>query len=119
MASGELLSTNEAAATLTLGTDVFRNNRKNSSAKVRRVDGFTVIGSQAINDFAVDIFAGDHYFGRFLNSRAGVAAAVIPDDYQAVAPTMVAPGDRITGIITDAASTSPVLIKCYGEEFAV
>lgn len=115
--AGELISTSEAAATLTVGVDAFRNERKSVSSRPRRIDGFSVVGSVAINDTEVDFHAGDYYFGRFRNSRAGVVAAILPDDFQPVRPVMVAPGDKVTATIVDAPATNPLLIKVYGQEF--
>jgi len=114
--AGVLISTSEAAATLTVGTDAFRNDRKRTSSRPRIVEGITVVGSAAINDTELDLYAGSHYFGRFRNSRAGVAAEIISDDYQAISPTIVAPGDAITATIVDAPGTNPLLIKIYGRE---
>ena len=116
MPSGILISTSEAAATLTVGTDSFRNDRKSSSSRARSVEGIAVVGSAAINDSEVDLYAGDYYFGRFRNSRAGVVAPVLPDDLQPIRPTIVAPGDRITAIITDAPTTNALLIMLFGRE---
>ena len=76
MPSGILISTSEAAATLTVGTDSFRNDRKSSSSRARSVEGIAVVGSAAINDSEVDLYAGDYYFGRFRNSRAGVVGCL-------------------------------------------
>lgn len=114
--SGILISTSEAAATLTLGTDVFRNDRKRTSARPRVVDGIVVVGSAAINDTEVDLYAGDYYFGRFRNSRAGVVAPVLPDDLQPLRATIVAPGDALTMIVTDAPVTNPLLVMVMGRE---
>lgn len=116
MASGMLISTSEAAATLTVGTDAFRNDRKRSSSRHRIIRGIAIVGSAAINDTELDLFAGDYYFGRFRNSRAGVVAPVLPDDLQPIRPTRVAAGDAITATIVDAPATNPLLIQIYGEE---
>lgn len=111
---GILLQTNEAAATLTVGVDAARNNRKRVLSRPRSIEGIALIGSAAINDTIVDFYAADHYFGQFLNSRAGVAAPILPDDLQPIAPTMVAPGDQLTLIIVDAPATNPLIIVIYG-----
>lgn len=113
---GELVSTSEAAATLTVGTDAFRNERKSTLSRPRRVDGFSVVGGNAVNEAEVDIFAADFFFGTFRNSRSGVSAALMPDDFQAVTSTMIAAGDRLVAIIRVAPTVSPLLIKVYGQE---
>ena len=116
MPGGELLSTREAAATLTVGTDAFRNERKNTSSRMRVVEGLTLIGANAINEAAVDVYIEDYFVGQFRNSRSGVAAAIIPDDYQPVRAAVCPPGAKITGIIAVAPTVSPLMIKVYGRE---
>ena len=114
--AGILINTTEAAATLVVGTDAFRNDRKRTSSRVRIVEGIVIVGANAINESTVDLFAGDYFFGSFRNSRAGVAAPIIPDDLQAIRPTVVAPGDAITAQIRVAPTVSPLLIQIYGRE---
>lgn len=114
--SGILVNTSEAAATLTAGTDAFRNDRKRSSARARIIEGIVIVGANAINECAVDLYAGDFYFGRFRNSRSGVVAPVQPDDFQAIRPTIVAPGDALTATIAVAPTVSPLLIQVFGSE---
>jgi len=114
--AGVLISTSEAAATLTAGTDAFRNDRKRTSSRRRIIEGITIVGGNAINEANIDLYAGAHYFGRFRNSRAGVAAEIISEDYQSISPTMVAPGDAITATVAVAPTVSPLLIKVYGRE---
>jgi len=115
--TGILISTSEAAATLTVGTDAFRNDRKRTSSRGRAISGIALVGSAAINDTEIDLYAGDYYFGRFRNSRAGVVAPILPDDLQPIRPTYVAPGDALTAIVVDAPATNPLLIQVYGREF--
>ena len=112
--AGIIISTSEAAASLTVGTDAFRNSRKRTSSRPRAIEGISVVGSSAINDTEVDLFAGDHYFGRFRNSRAGVCSALMPDDLQPIEPTMVGVGDGLTAVIVDAPATNPLLIQVFG-----
>lgn len=116
MNSGILINTAEAAATLTVGTDAFRNERKRTSSRRRIVEGVVIVGGNAINEAAVDLYAGDFFFGRFRNSRAGVAAPIMPDDLQALRPTMVAPGDALTATIGTAPTVSPLYIQVIGRE---
>jgi len=113
---GILINTSEAAATLTVGTDAFRNDRKRTSSRTRIVEGIVIVGANAINEATVDLFAGDYFFGSFRNSRAGVAAPIIPDDFQAIRPTVVAPGDAINAQIRVAPTVSPLLIQIHGRE---
>ena len=113
---GILINTSEAAATLTVGTDAFRNDRKRTSSRPRVIEGIVIVGANAINESTIDLFAGDYFFGSFRNSRAGVAAPIIPDDYQSIRPTMVAPGDAITAQVRVAPTVSPLLIQIHGRE---
>lgn len=113
---GILVNTSEAAATLTAGTDAFRNDRKRTSSRPRVIEGIVVVGGNAINEVAIDLYAGNYFFGRFRNSRAGVSAPIIPDDFQALSATMVAPGDGITATIGVAPTVSPLIIQVHGRE---
>lgn len=106
-----ILSTYEAAATLTAGTDAFRNERQNVSSRPRWLKSVAVVGSAAINDAAVDIFIEDFYVGRFRNSRAGVAQVVHPDDDQKVGPHYIPAGAKLTAPIATAPGTNPLIIQ--------
>lgn len=113
---GVLIQTYEAAATLTVGTDAIRNSRKRTSSRRRIVSGIVIVGGNAINEAAVDVYAGSYYFGQFRNSRAGVSAPILPDDFIPVSPVWVAPGDSITATIAVAPTVSPLQIQIHGEE---
>lgn len=115
--SGELLSTSEAAATLTAGTDAFRNERKRSSSRERSVTGVSVVGGNAINEAVVDIFIEDYFVGRFRNTRSGVVAAILPDDFQPVREASIPAGSQIAAIIITAPTVSPLLVKVYGRQW--
>lgn len=111
-----LFNTSEAAGTLTVGVDAFRNERKRTSSRPRVITGIIVVGSAAINDTEVDFYIEDYYLGRFRNSRAGVVAPIIPDDLQAVGARLVPAGSQVAAIIVDAPVTSPLLIQVHGQE---
>lgn len=113
---GILINTSEAAATLLVGTDAFRNDRKRSSSRPRVITGIVIVGGNAINEASVDLYAGDYFFGRFRNSRAGVVAPILPDDFQPLRATYVAPGDALTATIGVAPTVSPLQIQVHGEE---
>lgn len=113
---GILINTSEAAATLTVGVDAFRNERKSTSSRNRIISGIVIVGGNAINEAAVDLFAGDFYFGRYRNSRSGVAAPIIPDDFQSLQPRVVAAGDRLTATVAVAPTVSPLLVQIIGRE---
>lgn len=114
---GIIISTNEAAATLIVGTDAFRNERKRVSSRLRKLTGVAIVGGNAINEAAVDIYIEDFYVGRFLNSLNGAVSPIMPDHFQAIAGKAVPPGSQITGVIGTAPTVSPLIIHLYGEEF--
>lgn len=114
--SGELISTSEAAATLTVGTDAFRNERKRTSSSLRYIEGISIVGANAINEAKVDVFIEDYFVGSFRNSRSGVAAAILPDDYQGIRSAACPPGSSIAAVIVVAPTVSPLLVKVYGRE---
>ncbi len=114
--SGILLSTNEAAATLTLGVDAARNERKRVSSKLRYIDGISVVGSAVIDDAQVDLYIEDYYAGRFGLTRVGVVTALYPDDVQPIRPCAVPPGSQIALIIADAPATNALKVTLYGVE---
>jgi hypothetical protein len=114
--SGILLSTNETAATLTVGVDIFRNERQKVSSRLRFITGIVLVGSAAINDTIIDLFIEKYYAGRVLLSRAGVVAPIYPDDIQALAEAAVPPGSQISGIVFDAPATNPVICQIFGYE---
>lgn len=111
---GELLSTSEAAATLTVGVDAFRNERKRVSSRLRYVTGISIVGGNAINEARVDFYIEDYFVGNFRNSRAGVSQAILPDDLQPIREAACPQGSQMTAVIGVAPTVSPLLIKVYG-----
>lgn len=118
VSSGELMSTSEAAATLTAGTDAFRNERKRTSSQTRSITGISIVGGNAINEAVVDIFIEDYIVGRFRSSRAGVVQAILPDDFQPVREASIPSGSQVAAIIITAPTVSPLLIKVYGRQWS-
>lgn len=105
-----LLNTYEAAATLTVGTDAFRNEQRNVSSQNRVMSGIAVVGSAAINDCSVDVYIEDYYVGNFRNSKAGVIGVDLQQDIRPVGPHAVPAGSKMSAIIRVAPTTSPLLI---------
>jgi len=114
--SGILINTAEAAATLLVGVDAFRNDRKRTSSRPRVVEGIVIVGGNAINECTIALYAGDYFFGNFRNTHSGVVAPVMPDDGQAIRATMVAPGDALTALVVVAPTVSPLYIQIIGRE---
>lgn len=106
-----LLNTYEAAATLTVGTDAFRNERLNVYHKARVLRSVAVVGSAAINDCAVNVYIGDYFVGTFRNTRAGVVAPVHPDDDIPVGNLLIPAGSKMAAIILVAPGTNPLIIQ--------
>ncbi len=111
-----IFNTTEAAATLTVGTDAFRNERKRTSSRPRIMTGVTLVGANAINEAAVDFYIEDYYVGRFRNSRAGVSAPIMPDDFQSVGNKLIPAGSQVAAIIAVAPTVSPLIIQVHGVE---
>lgn len=112
-----LFNTYELAATLLVGVDVFRNERKRSSSRPRVMTGIACVGSTAINDFEVDVYIEDFYVGRFRNTRAGAAVQVIAsEDIYPTGNRLIPAGSQVSGIIANAAVANPVIIQVHGTE---
>ncbi|MBA7577923.1 hypothetical protein ES708_19779 [subsurface metagenome] len=109
-----LINTYEAAATLTLGVDALRNERKSVSSRRRVLRGVAVVGSAVVNDCAVDIYIEDFYVGRFRNSKAGAAVQVVTnEDILPVGPHYIPPGSKLSAIIGEAVVTNPLIIQLH------
>ena len=108
-----LFNTSEAVATLTVGTDAFRNERKRSSSQLRVMKGIAIVGGNAINEVAVDFFIEDFFVGTYRNSLNGAVAPRMPDDYQAVGPHVIPAGSQVAAIIRAAPTVSPLQIQVF------
>jgi len=105
-----ILNTYEAAATLTVGTDAFRNERKQISSQPRVLSKVAIVGGNAINECAVDLYIEDFYVGRFRNTRNGAVQVIHPDDDIIVGPHYIPPGSKLSAIIGVAPTVSPLVI---------
>lgn len=105
----------EAAATLTVGVDALRNERKRTSARPRVITGIAIVGGNAIGECSVDLFVEDAFLGTFQNSLNGVVAILLPDHLQPVGPAAVPPGSPVVALIKVAPTTSPLKIQIYGQ----
>lgn len=111
-----LINTYEAAATLTVGTDAFRNERKRVSSRPRVMTGIAIVGANAINEAAVDFYIEDHFVGQFRNSRSGVAQVIESEDVIPVGALNVPPGSQLSAQIAVAPTVNPLIIHVYGQE---
>lgn len=105
-----LIKTYEAAATLIVGTDVFRNERNNVSSKPRVMRGIAMVGANAINEASVDVYIEDFFVGNFRNTVTGVVGTDMSQDTVPVGPFAVPPGSKISGIVRVAPTVSPLLM---------
>lgn len=106
-----LINTYEAAATLTVGTDAFRNERQNVSGHPRVLRGVAIVGANTINEAAVDLYIESYYVGRFRNTRSGAVQVIHPDDDQIVGPHLIPAGSKLSAIIAIAPTVSPLIIQ--------
>lgn len=113
---GVMISTIEAAATLTAGVDAFRNSRKRTSSRPRSVEGIGIVGGNAVGEATIDLYAGDYFFGTFESKLNGAVSILLPDHYEPIRPALVLPGDAITAIVATAPTVSPLKINLYGRE---
>lgn len=105
------MSTYEAAATLTVGTDALRNHRLNVTSQPRALRGVAVVGSAAINDTEIALYIESFFVGNFRNTATGVVQVNQRDDVIAVGPHAVPAGSKITAVVTDAPATNPLIIQ--------
>ena len=109
-----LLNTFEAAATLLVGVDAFRNERLNVTSALRWLRAIAIVGGNAINEAAVDLYIESYYVGRFRNSRAGVAQVIANEDIFAVGgPFAIPAGAKLSAIIAIAPTVSPLIIQLH------
>lgn len=108
-----LFETYEAAATALVGVDLARNERRNVSSKPRVLRGIAVVGGNAINEAAIDVYIEDYYVGRFRNTASGVTNITIPDDVKPVGPHYIPAGSKVSLIVAVAPTVSPILVGCY------
>ena len=108
-----IINTYEAAATLLVGVDALRNERQNVSSRRRVLRALAIVGANAINECAVDIYIEDFYVGRFRNTRAGAVQVLMSEDMVPVGPHYIPPGSKITAIIAIAPTVSPLIIQLH------
>lgn len=101
-------SNSTAAASATVGVDLFKDERWNISSKPRIIRGISCVGSAAINDFYGELYIESTYIGRFYNTHAGVAAP-LDSDFIPLGKRYVPAGAKISFIVGDAATTNPVV----------
>lgn len=108
-----------AAASATVGVDLMDGQKLQTSPMQRKVTKIGVVGSTAIADFAVELFYGSVFMGKFYNTTAG--ASKIPtanaDMITVGGPLRCAPNDPIHLFVADAANTENVAVTLQIQEF--
>ena len=112
-----LFNTIEAAATLTVGVDALRNERKRSSSRPREMTGIAIVGGNTIGEATVDIFIEDYFVGSFQNSLNGAVAVIMPDHLQSTGSHMIPAGSQVAALIRVAPTVSPLKIQIFGTEY--
>ena len=108
---GLIMNLHEAAATLTLGVDMARNDRRRVSSQLRVLTSVAVVGSAAVDDAAVDVFIEDFYVGRFFNTHAGIIQVDTQADVVAVGPHAIPSGSSVVVQVADAPATNPLNVQ--------
>lgn len=111
-----LFNTVEVAATLTVGVDAFRNDRKRTSSRPRVITGISIVGGASIGEATIDLFVENYLVGSFQNSKSGVVAHQMPDDFQAIGRRAVPAGSPVVAQVAVAPTTNPLKIQVYGDE---
>jgi len=108
-----ILNTYEAAATLTVGTDAFRNERQNVSSRNRVMRGVAIVGGNAINEAEIGIYIEDYFVGNFRNTLNGAVQVRANQDIFPVGPYAIPAGSKISGIVNVAPTVSPLVIQIH------
>ena len=100
----------KTAAEAVVGADLFQGEKFATATYGRKLASIAVVGSAAIADFAVELWAGEARKGLFLNSSAG--AAIVPKKEDQKFPGALVPANsQLMCKVTDAAATNPVVIE--------
>lgn len=111
-----LFNTVEAVATLIVGVDAFRNERKRTTSRPRVMTGLAIVGGNTVGECSVDFYIEDFYVGRFQSSLNGAVAILLPDHLQPTGSHMIPAGSQVAAIIAVAPTVSPLKIQVYGQE---
>jgi len=96
-----------------VGVDLAAQDRNNVSSRPRVLRGIAVVGSVAVNDFWVDVFIGNHFVGRFYNTKIATNQIAINEDVVPTGNRYVPPGDKIAIIAGVNAGAGNVNIGVY------
>jgi len=108
-----LMNLHVLTAAALAGVDLAANDRNNVSGRPRVMKGVAVVGSVAVDDFWVEIFIGNHYVGRFYNTKIATNQIAINEDVVPVGRKLVPAGDKIAVIAGVNAGAGNVDIGIY------
>lgn len=103
-----LLTNREASAGSAVGTNITSSARWYVDGRPRHIKRLALTGSAAAGDAAIDLFLGNLYVGTYYNTSTGTAP-VEAKDFVGVG-YVVAPGEPISAIISDAGATNVLQI---------
>lgn len=96
-----------------VGVDLAADDRNNVSGRPRVMRGVACVGSVAVNDFWVDVFIGNHFVGRFYNTKVATNQIAINEDVVPVGRKLVPAGDKIAVIAGVNAGAGNVNVGIY------
>jgi len=108
-----LLNLHILTAAALAGNDLAANDRNNVSGRPRVMRGVAVVGSVAVNDFWVDVFIGNHFVGRFYNTKIATNQIAINEDVVPVGRKLVPAGDKIAVIAGVNAGAGDINVGIY------
>jgi len=96
-----------------VGVDIAANDRNSVSGRPRVMHGVACVGSVAVNDFWIDIFIGNHFVGRFFNTKIATNQIAINEDVVPVGRKLVPAGDKISVICGVNAGAGNINVGIY------
>ena len=96
-----------------VGVDLAANDRNNVSGRPRVMRGVACVGSVAVNDFWVDVFIGNHFVGRFYNTKVATNQIAINEDVVPVGRKFIPAGDKVSVIAGVNAGAGDVNVGIY------
>jgi len=95
------------------GVDLAAQDRNSVSGRPRVMRGVAVVGSVAVDDFWVDVFIGNHFVGRFYNTKIATNQIAINEDVVPVGRKYIPAGDKVAVIAGVNAGAGNVDIGVY------
>lgn len=103
-----------AAASATVGTNVFSGKAYASKPNLRNFKQLGIVGGNAINEAKLELLVGGVSQGFFLNTASGVAA--VPNEMMKDVDVGVLPNELIELIVRVAPTVSPLVWRMTVED---